>query len=84
MIAGYFVYVRNQFGGHDPEKHPHDMPHVGRPDPRVEACYAITAAEFALPLAELEKRYPAPEPQGQRPEGVNTEHGKGVNPEHGK
>jgi hypothetical protein len=73
MIAGYFVYVRNQFGGYDPEKRPHDMPHVGRPDPRVEACYAITAAEFALPLAELEKRYPAPEPQGN---DVSPEQGK--------
>jgi hypothetical protein len=64
---------RNQFGGYDPEKRPHDMPHVGRPDPRVEACYAITAAEFALPLAELEKRYPAPEPQGN---DVSPEQGK--------
>jgi hypothetical protein len=67
MIAGYFVYVRNQFGGYDPEKRPHDMPHVGRPDPGVEACYAITAAEFALPLAELDERYPAPEPTTSAP-----------------
>jgi hypothetical protein len=57
----------------NPKKRPRDMPHVGRPDPRVEACYAITAAEFALRLAELEKRYPAPEPQGH---GVSFEHGK--------
>ncbi len=64
MITGHLVYVRNQRGGYDPEKRPLDMPHVGRPDPRVEAWYALTAAEFALPLAELEKRYPSPEPPG--------------------
>jgi hypothetical protein len=73
MIAGYLVYVRNHFGGLDPEKPPLDMPHVGRPDNRVEWCYALTTAEFTLPITELEKRYPAPEPQGQRHEGVNPE-----------
>jgi len=62
MIAGHLVYVRNHFGGLDPEKRPLDMPHVGRPDPRVEASYAVTAEEFALSLDELEKRYPPPKP----------------------
>jgi hypothetical protein len=61
MIAGYFVYVINHFGGYDPEKRPHDMPNIGKPDPRVEAGYALSAEEFALPLAELEKRYPPPD-----------------------
>ncbi len=48
MIAGHLVYVRNHFGGLDPEKRPLDMPHVGRPDPRVEASYAVTAVAAAL------------------------------------
>jgi hypothetical protein len=61
MIAGHLVYVRNRFGGLDPEKRPLDMPSAGKPDPRVEAWYALTAEEFALPLAELEKRHPPPE-----------------------
>jgi len=60
MIAGHLVYVRAHFGGRDPEKRPLDMPHVGRPDPRVEASYTLTADEFALSLAEFEKRYPPP------------------------
>jgi hypothetical protein len=64
MIAGYFVYVRNQFGGYDPEKRPRDMPHV------AHHCCRVRAA-----ARELEKRCPAPKPQGQRPEGVNPEHG---------
>jgi len=62
MIAGHLVYVRNHFGGLDPEKRPLDMPHIERPDSRVEASYALTAEEFALSLAELQKRYPRPEP----------------------
>jgi hypothetical protein len=74
MIAGYFVYVRNQFGGYDPEKRTRTTCLIwAGPIPGVEACYAITAAEFALPLAELEKRYPAPEPQGN---DVSPEQGK--------
>ena len=55
MIAGHLVYVRDHFGGLDPEERPLDMPHVGRPNPRVEASYTLTTEEFALSLAELDR-----------------------------
>src|SRR6266516_7066403 len=69
MIAGHLVYVRNQFGGYDPEKRPHDMPHVGRPDPRVEG---LRSSRCRSPSSRNAIRPRSPRGSGPKASTPNT------------
>jgi opacity protein-like surface antigen len=63
MTASELVYLRNERGGCDPLKMAGGSaaPQHVRAGP--VARHSLTLEEFALPLAELEKRYPAPPQQ---------------------
>jgi hypothetical protein len=64
--GGRFVWVKG-LKGPVPEKWPHDMPAGGTLGKDVVHTYELGADEFALKIAILEQRYPAPKPPEPEP-----------------
>jgi len=59
VSTGRFVWVRGERGP-APEKWPDDMPAGGMTGKRIIREHKLSADEFALKIAILEQRYPAP------------------------
>jgi hypothetical protein len=57
--AGKFVWIKG-LRGPLAEKWPHDMPSGAKADKVVIIGHELSAEEFALKIAILEQRYPAP------------------------
>lgn len=67
IIAGYLVWVRGQTSPKKPrryvvaEKWPVDPIDAAKHGKTVLATHPLTAEQFAMPIAILEQRFPAPE-----------------------
>lgn len=66
-MTGSFVWVRGHNGNPRPEKWPDDAPSGVKKESEIlpGGEHKLSAAEFALPIAILEQRYPPPKSAAQ-------------------